>query len=170
MITQLFSTLQYRAMLTGNQCASTILIFRHVFIIWSEQRRLALPQKVALCIITSQTFVDTVCTLLSKTDSGPCFSVGTLCMARSVPWFTKIRPTDSGSDKTMGVHSAQCKNGSGRCWIYTVFSFMNPMQNCVLFLTMKSLSTFFHLFVHLFVRANFNTVSWATGNGVNTRR
>lgn len=98
------------------------------------------------------------------------FSVGTLCMACSVPWFTKIRPTDSGSDKTMGVHSAQCKDGCGRCWIYTVFSFMNPMQNCVLFLTMKSLSISFHLFIYFFVRANMNTVSWATGNSVNTCR
>lgn len=64
------------------QCTNT-LIFRRVFIIWSKQTWLVLPQKVALRIITSRTFVETVCTLLSKTHLGPCFGRytvhGTLC-------------------------------------------------------------------------------------------
>ena len=80
-------------------------------------RQPTLPQEVALCIITLLTFADTVCILLSNTHSGPCFSVGTLCIAGSVPWFINRRPTDSGSDKTAGVHSAQYKDGGGSCWI-----------------------------------------------------
>lgn len=50
----------------------------------------------------------------------------------------KIWPTGSGSDKTMGLCSVQCKDGVE----FTVFSFKNPMNNCVLFLTIKHLFCF----------------------------
>ena len=64
----------------GNKCTSITPSFQARFIIWSKPTFFHCPQKVALCIVTSRNICwhSICCTLLSKTHSGPCFSVGTL--------------------------------------------------------------------------------------------
>lgn len=73
--------------------------------IFKQQMRLPgpLPQQIKKkklpCVSLPLKTADTVCTVFSTTHSGPCFGKGSL-----VPCFTKIRPADSGWDKTTGVH------------------------------------------------------------------
>lgn len=107
------------------------LFFRCVYNLAQTDVTCLAPKSCLVYHYPSNTYRDSMYPLVQDTF-GPCFGVG-----------TKIRPTDSGSNKTIGVHSAHCKDGGARCWIYTVFNFMNPMQNCVLFLTKKSFSILF---------------------------
>lgn len=132
-------------MLTGNKCASTALIFRHVFIIWHEQMRLALPQKVALCIITSQTFADTVCTPVVQDAFRALLCCrhtvhGTLCALIHEKKAHRLRFW-----QTTGVCSAQGRDEGGRCWIYCFQLYESNALLCLTFYNEKPLYFFFLL-------------------------
>lgn len=100
-------------------------------------------EKVALWFITSGNICrrSMYCAPLSRDTSRALFWCdGTLCAL-----IHKTRPIDSGSDKTPGARSTQCKAGGGGCWIY--FTHESLVELCLIFWQYKSLPAFFLSFL-----------------------